>query len=142
MGIVVAPLFEETIFRLHLDLKKPYIWWGLGLSLLIVISDWFVGLALMIYLLYLLIMLHEKSPPNLKMVVYISAAFFALIHLGNYTKFDILSHFYLIPFLVGSQFVGGLILSYIRLNHGIKWSILYHGVFNAVLIIPMLFMEV
>ncbi|QDH78276.1 CPBP family intramembrane metalloprotease [Echinicola soli] len=143
MGVVIAPLLEEPIFRLHLNLKKSSIWWGLVLSLLIVFSDWFIGLAFMIYLVYLLIMLGEKSTPNLKMVVYTSSAFFALVHLSNFTNFEFGDHFYLTPFLVGSQFITGLFLSYIRLNHGMKWCILFHGTFNAVLLIPMaLFMEV
>ncbi|AWW30906.1 CPBP family intramembrane metalloprotease [Echinicola strongylocentroti] len=142
-GIILAPLMEEPIFRLHLNLKKSSIWWGLVLSLIIAFSDWFIGLAFMIYLVYLLIMISKKFTPNLKMVVYSSSAFFALIHLSNFTNFEFGNHFFLIPFLVGSQFIGGLILSYIRLNHGIKWCILFHGAFNAVVIIPeVLFMEV
>lgn len=40
--------------------------------------------------------------------------------------------------LVAAQFFLGLVLSYIRLNHGIKWAIVFHEVYNAVLIIPVI----
>jgi uncharacterized protein len=32
-----------------------------------------------------------------------------------------------------------LVLSYIRLNHGMKTAILFHGVYNAILIIPAVY---
>ncbi|WP_439489000.1 CPBP family glutamic-type intramembrane protease [Algoriphagus sp.] len=64
--------------------------------------------------------------PNLKFVVYTSSIFFALIHLGNFSNFELVNHFYWIPFLVAAQFFLGLILSYIRLSHGIWFSILFH----------------
>jgi hypothetical protein len=33
-----------------------------------------------------------------------------------------------------------LVLSYIRLNHGIKWAIVFHGAYNAVLVIPAIYL--
>ncbi|WP_373522674.1 hypothetical protein [Aquiflexum sp.] len=36
IAIFFTPLIEEPIFRLHLDLKKSSIWWGLGLSVFMI----------------------------------------------------------------------------------------------------------
>jgi len=139
LGVFLAPLMEEPIFRLHLNLKKSSIWWSLVLSVLVINEQWYLGVAFMIYLIYLLISVSQNEPPNLKFVVYASAIFFGIVHLGNYSNFDIASQFYWIPFLVGAQFFIGLILSYIRLTHGIWYSIIFHGVYNAVLIIPAVY---
>lgn len=138
-GIFVAPILEEPIFRLHLDMKKSSIWWSLGLSMLILGDLWYLGTAFMLYLIYLQIQVSHDNPPNLKFVFYTSAVFFALVHLGNYSNFIFAEHFYWIPFLVVIQFFAGLLLGYIRLNHGMKWAILFHGVYNAVLIIPAIY---
>jgi hypothetical protein len=84
-------------------------------------------------------MISKGLKPDLKFVVYCSSALFALVHMTNFTEFDYGKYFYLVPFLVAAQFVVGLVLSYIRLNHGMKWAIIFHGVYNAVLIIPAVY---
>ena len=134
-GIFLAPILEEPIFRLHLDLKKSSIWWGIGLSVFILGQAWWLWIALLGYLFFLLYQVNQGTPPSLKFVLWTSAAFFALVHMGNFTDFDYTKYFYWVPFMVGAQFIVGLVLSYIRLNHGMRWAILFHGVYNAVLII-------
>nr|WP_244545478.1 CPBP family glutamic-type intramembrane protease [Algoriphagus locisalis] len=139
LGILLAPLIEEPIFRLHLDLKKSSIWWSMILSFLVMSTQWFLLVAFLVYMIFLLISVSQKEVVNLKFVVYTSAIFFGVVHLGNFSNFDFVSHFYWIPLLVGAQFFIGLMLSYIRLNHGIWYSILFHGVYNAILIIPSVY---
>lgn len=138
-AIFFAPFIEEPIFRLHLDLKKSSIWWSFGLSFLMLGQFWFIVVAFWLYLFYLLYQINQGNPPRLKLVLWISAAFFALIHLGNFKDFDFAKYFYWVPFLVSFQFIVGLVLSYIRLNHGMKWAMFFHGVYNAVLILPVVY---
>lgn len=138
-GIFLAPILEEPIFRLHLDLKMSSIWWGIGLSILMLSEVWWPVALICIYLFFLTYRVSKGNPPNLKYVIWISSALFALVHMGNFTDFDYGKYFYWVPFMVGAQFVVGLVLSYIRLNHGMKWAILFHGVYNAVLIIPAIY---
>lgn len=138
-AIFLAPVLEEPVYRLHLDLKKSSILWSLGLSLLLINSIWYPLAIFWIYLIYLYVKVNQGQRPNLKFVLYFSAAMFALVHMGNFTDFDYRKYFYLVPLLVVAQFVIGLVLSYIRLNHGMKWAILFHGVYNAVLIIPVVY---
>jgi membrane protease YdiL (CAAX protease family) len=139
IAIFLAPLIEEPIFRLHLDLKKSSILWGLGLSLLMISGVWYPVALIWGYLIFLYVMISKGQKPYLKFVVYCSSALFALVHMTNFTEFDYGKYFYLVPFLVAAQFVVGLVLSYIRLNHGMKWAIIFHGVYNAVLIIPAVY---
>lgn len=139
LAIFLAPILEEPIFRLHLDLKKSSIWWGIGLSLFLLGDLWWMLLVFWGYLFFLLYKVNKGNPPSLRFVLWVSATFFALIHMGNFTDFDYTKYFYWVPFMVGAQFIVGLVLSYIRLNHGMKWAILFHGVYNAVLIIPAIY---
>jgi len=138
-AIFLAPLLEEPIFRLHLDLKKSSIWWGIGLSVLMLGEVWWPVALLWVYLFFLLYRLSKGNPLSLKYVLWISSALFALVHMGNFSDFDYGRYFYWVPFMVGAQFMAGLVLSYIRLNHGMKWGMIFHGVYNAVLIIPAVY---
>jgi uncharacterized protein len=137
--IFLAPILEEPIFRLHLDLKKSSIWWGIGLSVVMLSEVWWPVALLWVYFFYLMYRVSSGNPPNLKYVIWISSGLFALVHMGNFSDFDYGRYFYWVPFMVGAQFVAGLVLSYIRLNHGMKWAMIFHGVYNAVLIIPAVY---
>lgn len=135
-AIVLAPLLEEPTFRGPLNYKKNSIYWGIGLSILFISELWFIALAYMGYLFFILMKVKDGEPPKLKLVIFLSAAFFGLVHLGNYQGFDWIGKFYYIPVLVGVQFLLGLILSYIRLHHGLKVCMLFHGAYNAIILIP------
>ncbi|AFL84784.1 CAAX amino terminal protease family [Belliella baltica DSM 15883] len=139
LAIVIAPLLEEPIYRLHLDFKKSSIWWGLVLSLLLISEVWIPVALLWVYLLFLMYKVNKGDSLNLKYSVFISSALFGLVHLMNFTDFDYAQYFYWVPFMVGAQFLIGLVLSYIRLNYGMKWAIIFHGVYNAILIIPAVY---
>ncbi|WPR74655.1 hypothetical protein [Algoriphagus sp. NG3] len=93
-ALFLAPLLEEPIFRLHLDLKITSIWWGLGMSILLISQQWYVTAVFIVYLVYLLIKVFRHRLPNLKFVVYTSSIFFALIHVGNFSNFELVDHFY------------------------------------------------
>jgi len=138
-AILLAPILEEPVFRLHLDLKRSSICWSIGLGVLFLAQVWWLIIVFWFYLFFLLYKVSKGNSPSLKLVLWMSASFFALIHMGNFTDFDYAKYFYWVPFMVGAQFIVGLVLSYIRLNHGMKWAILFHGVYNAVLIIPAIY---
>jgi hypothetical protein len=139
--ICIAPLIEEVIFRLPLDLKKSHILWSIALSVLIIRDNWEPFLLVILFLAFLLFTAMIKKHPNLKWVILISSALFGFSHMVNYSDFDYGQYFYLIPVLIGSQALGGLIAAYIRLTYGMKWAILNHASFNGVLILPLLLLE-
>ncbi len=138
-AIVLAPMIEEPVFRLHLDLKKASIWWGLALSIFLIGDFWYPIVLFWGYLIFLQVRVSQGNPPSMKFIVYCSATFFAIVHMANFKELDYSEFIFWIPLLVGSQFFEGLILSYIRLNFGIKWSILFHGAFNAIFILPAVY---
>jgi hypothetical protein len=136
-GIILAPLIEEPVYRLHQNLKYRSLAWSSGLSFLLINDTWYPLIVFWVYLAYLFIQLNQGKQPSLKMVIWVSSILFGLVHMGNYTDFDYGKYFYLVPFLVGIQILLGLILSYVRLTYGMKWAIISHGAYNATLLIPL-----
>ena len=135
-AIVFAPLLEEPTFRGPLNYKTKSIYLGIGLSILFISELYFIAIAYMGFLFFILMKVKDGEPPKLKWVIYVSSAFFGLVHLGNYQGFDWIGQFYYIPVLVGVQFVLGLVLSYIRIHHGLKSCMLFHAAYNATFLIP------
>ncbi|MHA7944058.1 CPBP family intramembrane glutamic endopeptidase [Formosa sp. 3Alg 14/1] len=72
-------------------------------------------------------------------VFYFFAITFGLIHITN---FEITRNVLILaPILVGPQIVIGLLLGVIRIQYGLIYSILFHAIYNGILIIPaVLFM--
>lgn len=142
MTIVLAPVLEELIFRYHLNFKKSATLIGFALSFIFTYNSMVLLIIATLYFGFVFIKLLLKQKPNLKFCIYASTTLFALVHLINFENFDLAQHFYWVPFLVGAQFIIGLVLSFIRVNYGIYTSILFHGVYNAVLVIPVIFFVV
>ncbi len=139
LAIVIAPIVEELIFRYHLNFKKSSIFIGFALSFILT-YNLVVGMILAsLYFIFTIIIIILKLKPNLKFYIYSSSTLFALIHIINYEGFDFMQYFYFVPLMVASQFFVGLVLSYIRIKYNIYNAILFHAVFNAVLILPVLF---
>ena len=108
-AVVVMPVLEEILFRFPLKYKRNYLIRGL--------DRLFGGRV------------KDKWDRSFKYFVYIMAITFGLIHLTNYSNDETL-FFCLGPLLVGSQIIGGFILSYTRIKLGFNWAIIQHGLFN------------
>lgn len=110
--VIIAPLFEEIIFRLPLKFNRNP----------------------------LKVFDNSKSrienfwKKYFKPTFYILSFAFALIHITNYENRQPL--FYILtPIIVLSQGFGGLIIGYIRMHLGFKWAILNHALFNLIVIV-------
>lgn len=67
-------------------------------------------------------------------LVYFSVFCFAAMHLANYE--DRTALFYsLAPIIVLSQFLGGLIMAYIRVRFNFLWGVLYHCTWNLIVVL-------
>lgn len=139
LGVFLAPLVEEITFRLSQSIKVNHILLSFGTSLFFIGHNWFFMILLWLFLFYLFMNTGKKSRPSLKFVVHFSSLIFAFIHLDNYVNFDLINYYYLLPILLCVQFTIGLLLSFIRLIHGIFWAILFHGVYNAILILTTIY---
>ncbi len=141
MAIFIGPFLEELMFRLHLRQSTQTIMVSLLLSLFIVFD---LPIMATLYIAYLGLMLYrwrQEQPLPMPIVVYVSNAFFALVHLANFSNFDLSSHIIYIPLLVGAQFVIGFVFCFVRIHYGIWHAIILHGAYNASLIIPALLFE-
>jgi len=116
---ILAPILEETIFRLFLKYKCNYLFRAIDS-----LSN--TQIAKRIWVTYF------------HYFFYFTALVFAIVHIGNYSNTGIL--FYIMaPLLVVPQFIIGISLGYIRLKLGFVWSILLHGLYNFTVMVPMIF---
>ncbi|QNL47831.1 CPBP family intramembrane metalloprotease [Olivibacter sp. SDN3] len=112
-AVIIAPLFEELVFRLPLRYDRNWLWRK--------IEGWFRLKPRIFW------------AKNYRYILYTFVAVFGLIHLSNYSNEEFL--FYLMaPLIVGSQLFGGLLLSYTRLKLGFWWGVAQHGCWNGMII--------
>jgi uncharacterized protein len=127
--VVLAPIIEEFIFRFHQKLKFKNVLTSLGFSVLLFFGDFFL-LILIIYFSFLLICLRINIKLSNLVIVYSSSVLFALGHVIQNQNLDFfnLNSQILISFF--PHFISALILSFIFLNKGIKYSIFFHSIWN------------
>ncbi len=70
-----------------------------------------------------------------RLIFYISVLFFALPHLSNFNYILNLKMLYYIPFLLLPQIITGVFFGYVRLKYNIFFSILFHSIYNLILLI-------
>lgn len=157
LAVVAAPLIEEVIFRY--PLKNKWLLEVLIMAFLAVAATLFfnnvltigwigVILVLSLRLMWVLGPLKDllkvsnassSFDRNFPTYFYGVAVFFAFVHIFNF-NLDA-SDWYLTPILVMPQFVLGLLLGYVRMKYGTLYSILVHGMNNAIPIILMIFFK-
>lgn len=77
-----------------------------------------------------------KNSKYFKWLFYILTFAFALVHLTNFESID--GAYYLIPLLILPQLIGSIFMGFARVKLGLKWSIMLHATFNAVIIGPII----
>ncbi len=115
LATIAAPLWEEFVFRFPLKPERNY---------LVRLADKIVGRPLF----------SSFWQRNFKIIFYLVAVLFGLIHSLNFENEWNWLFILLLPLLILSQSVTGLFLGYIRLRLGFLWAILFHTFFNFVLI--------
>ena len=65
-------------------------------------------------------------------IFYLSAVLFAAVHLTNYP--DLSEALWITPFLVITQFIGGVLNGYLRVKQGLASAMVKHMFFNLILI--------
>jgi membrane protease YdiL (CAAX protease family) len=126
-AVIIAPLFEEIIFRAYIVKKYSPI-------RLIALIAGITGIKNKMRVYYFLEKYWDK---HYKYVIYFSAILFGFVHIGNYeitTNILIFS-----PLVISPQIYIGLCLAYLRVKYGLVWAMLYHAIYNLILIGPALF---
>lgn len=155
LGVVVAPLLEETGFRLFLaPLRAGYlIVTGLGAALFFLDDRLDISELMLIpgAAIVVLGVASTRSPESheraagwwdrrFPWVFYGSAVAFGLVHVFNYDYGQVgVDEVLLTPLLVSPQMVGALVLGYVRVRLGFWYGVANHAAFNAVLTVPELF---
>ncbi len=148
---ILAPILEELIQRSYLT---SFAWNNylvpINISLIVVlifnirgyILFGIFGISLIIsYIFYLILKKNQKIKfkllkfysKNFGLYFYLSAISFGVAHLTNY---NITRFIPVLPLLlVLSQIFAGLMLGYIRISMGLRWSIFFHILHNLILLI-------
>lgn len=153
MGIVLtAPVIEELAFRAFLATRAAPVFVGLafflaylGLTIFGVLAPhpppalvvthyfmivwWLLGggilsLTLWVFARRQILTIFERHG---RIVFWGSCLMFGLGHVLGYARPSVLALFLVLP-----QFALGLILAYIRISHGLRWSIATHLVFDSI----------
>ena len=111
-SIILAPVLEEIGFRLVLRRNFP-------IKYIFSQKFW------------------DKIFPFL---VYASSVIFGFVHLTNYTN-DGFWFYVFSPIIIASQLIGGFIITFIRVKYNFFYGILYHALWNALIIFPLIFID-
>jgi len=145
--IIIVPLIEELIFRFYLKYRAwvinlifPLIIMGLSFYLLSTI----IAIITIVIFFVLLVVFNQKITFYLKqfwdrkfnIIFYISVVLFAIMHVFNYNIS--VSVILLAPLLVLPQFIGGILIGYLRVKAGFIWGVALHMASNAVLTLPII----
>ena len=148
IGGIIAPLTEEFLFRWHLRKRYFTIYFVCFSMALIVgyfIHSSYLNWPIFIVFLIISLILHSyfkristtrKQRFWMKLYPYIfyyTALVFGLVHLTNIKGLTLADPAFL--FFVSSQVFGGLSMGYLRIKHGLIYSILFHACFNLIAIL-------
>lgn len=140
-----APFIEETLFRLPLNLKRTSMSLSVALIAYCLTGKPFsfdphemysyvrIGIALSAFVLILLffpvVWLEEIREKYFKLLFYISAVLFALVHISNFAPYNSKILFFY-PLYTLPQFFMGLIIGYIRVKEGFFYGWALHALIN------------
>lgn len=134
--IIIAPLFEEFIFRYPIRQSKARII-SLVLCVLAILIFTLTLIKIMLcvyFLMVLYVIIYKKKFSNL-MIVF-SIILFVGTHLGNYDYDQILSSTSLeMIFLFIPQLILGVVVTGVRIKYSFLYSLTYHAIYNASILI-------
>ena len=73
-------------------------------------------------------------------LVYASSVIFGFVHLDNYTN-DSFWFYVFSPIIISYHLIGGLVTAFIRVKYNFFYGILYHALWNALIIFPLIFIN-
>ena len=121
-AVIMAPLLEEVMFRLILRFRSNFlILWSIH-----------IGVALHLGQKRSLLKTARKVWDKFYgRVFYLMTMAFGLMHIMNFEPS--LNIYLLAPILVAPQILIGINLGYLRVRFGLIWSILFHALYNGIL---------
>lgn len=153
--IVIAPVAEEVLFRLGLSFKRHTVALWLGLLPVVIGAylfkcyqwTWLTALVLLGILLAALVVRFTTDEQwarwrsrYIRPAMWVSAIGFGLLHLIAFTNYSWL----LVPFMIAvimSPLLLGCVITYVRVNLGFWWGVLFHVVNNIPVVLVLLAMN-
>jgi hypothetical protein len=141
--LLIAPIIEEIIFRLPLNLRKLNLYIGFSLYYFLRIGVEFYDGNLHNYYFHVKILvlvglwffIYKIKLSFLKahycLYFYLLVALFAAIHVVNFIDFLPEKYYVFIPLLVMPQFIMGVFAGFVRIKLGFIWSIPLHIGINS-----------
>lgn len=148
-GVLGAPFFEETIFRLLLKPTRRKVWVFLitlsAYILLLIYRQNYLPIVIfsgILVFVILLILLKKYEIFNFthyyRLLFYLSVSVFALLHMFNFDQINYTWQFLLLPIFVIPQFFMGLVLGYTRMVYGFIYAVLLHMGINMVMLLELI----
>jgi len=132
LGIIIIPFVEEFVLRFPLRFRCNFL-----VRLIILLSS-MTGRRNKIKITISLQRFWRRRYGN---IFYLFAMLFGLLHIANYEVSLVILLF--TPLLVASQFVGGLMMGYLRVRYNFMLGFLFHAVFNGIVIgVPLISMHI
>ncbi len=150
-GVIMAPLIEESAFRLWINALRPAFLITGGILMLLFAFDGTVDLSLLMLVPVAALLTigiasnrqkgHQQIEPvwntHFGWVFYGSAVAFGMVHLFNYDLgVTDAADLTLAPLLIAPQMAGGLVLAYARVRLGFWYAVTNHALYNGILTIP------
>jgi len=149
IGVFLAPIYEELLFRSLLRLNKLTITFFLTTLICLTIISFinnkysFFYILLSVLLISLTIVwisklstLKEINKNYFSYSYYFSSLLFGLIHLFNFSG-DLVPIIAFALLLVSPQIILGLILGFIRIKFGLAYAILFHAIINLSIVFTL-----
>lgn len=147
IGVILAPVYEEILFRSLLRFNKISLSLFLATVVIFIVvfilkrNNTFISLLSATLLVTITFVsfwsikrISQFITSNFKYFYYSSSILFGFMHLMNFTG-DIR---YIIAFsivLIAPQIIAGIILGFIRMKHGLIYSILFHMIINLTILL-------
>ena len=139
--LIIAPIFEELLFRLHLNFNRLNLFFSILILISLLVSQlinngfqYLYVFLFLFYFIYIIITYLNKNYISKKTYliffhVIINSLFFSIFHMLNIDDFKI-ENFIEYLFYVMPMFVFGISFSYIRIRTNIFWAIFAHFLSN------------
>ncbi len=134
--IFLAPILEEVLYRLPLK-RNSFTFFSLlvGVIYILIFDLLLIRIVLGIYLISIIYLRVWKKEIS-KVFIVISIFVFTISHIGNYGLLDIQSmNLLAFMFLFLPQLILGIIVSFLRIEFSFNYALLYHVLYNAIIIL-------
>lgn len=136
--VIVSPIIEEIIFRYPLRFNYLNIL-IIPIILLIVFLNESILIKFSFIIFFIILSIQRIFKKNTYTINLISVICFTLLHIGNYENIN--PNFAIVFSMIFPQLILGIILSYVRHFKNFKTCIMYHAVYNFIIILIYLTVE-